>query len=861
MLNGWWWNSRVCHAFWILSATVSSVAIAQLHLRTQPKPPAAETATVGDTLSRPPSMSSPRLELSRPDSGKDTLHALPLAEESEQKTGGIDTIVVFAAQDTMLFTAADRRVYLRGNAQLSLRQQHLEADAIELWIERAELHAFSSEQGSRGNARFRDGAQLYRGESLRYNFQTRRGVVTGVSTHLGEGFYYGERLKQVEPGTFYVQTGCYTTCDADPPHFVICSPRMKILAGDQIFARPLVVYVADVPIMAFPFGLFFPNRGGRQSGFLTPSFFFSPTGGIVLENLGYFYAPSQYWDAQLRLTLRTRQGAVMHTLLRYALRDRLQGSMELSGGWVQPDLDAPGRGQWNVVWNHRQRITPQWDIQANVRLGSPDYYRQVSTDLRQRLVDNIVSTLATSYLFESGASLSVALQREQSVSTGAHSGIFPQLALTLPSWTPLREWYAIPGWLRQLTANYTVTALWRYTRAADRTYAHQSYISHTPSLRLAPRLGYITVTPNVSYSERWYFRQLERGVQDSVVYSRTAAGFFREYWYSFGLSLSTRLYGLALLHGIGGLEAFRHLFQPILTLSYTPAFPQFYGSYVDPRSGARIRYSRFALDGGGLAPQNAILRLDYRLLNSFEVKPLLQDTAPVPPIEFFRLAVAGSYNALADSLRLSDLSFDFSIPALRTMSLQGSATATPYMELPPGGPLSSWRRVNRLRLAEGLFPLRWTSIRIQAEMAFGGQLHLGKADSAHDTAARTPQVLDGSGERSTPPAPQLLQWNLRLGTAFRYEEPLPKQLSRSADLVLGFGFRLGGWQIQASGSLDLLQGQLVAPVVSIYRDLHCWELRLEWYPLGTFRGYWLRFSPKASVLRDLKYEEKTIPGL
>lgn len=862
MPNGWWWN-RVCCTCAILATVLSGSALAQLQLRTQPKSSTVEAPASEDTLPRTSPFSTVPPSSSELATTGDTLRALPLTEEGAQRSGGIDTIVVFTAQDTMLFTATDQRLYLRGGARLSLRQQQLEADVIELWVDRAELRASADEQdGHRGrNSLFRDGAQLYRGQSIRYNFRTHRGVVTGVSTQMGEGFYHGERLKQVEPGIFYVRMGCYTTCDAAHPHFRICSPQMKVITGDQVFARPIILYVADVPIMAFPFGLFFPNRGGRQSGILTPSFFFSPTGGLVLENLGYFYAPSEYWDAQLRLTLRTRQGAILHSLCRYALRDWLQGSIELSGGWVQPDLDLAGRGQWNIAWNHRQRITPQWDIYANVRLGSPDYYRQVSTDLRQRVLDNIVSTVGMSYLFESGISVSLSLQREQSLSTGAHAGTFPQLALTVPPWTPLREWYGVPEWLRQLTVDYTINALWRYTRTADRSYVHQSYISHAPSLRLSPRLGYITVVPNFSYGERWYFRQLEQKSDSSGVYVRTTAGFFREYWYSLGLGLSTRLYGLASLHGVAGLEAFRHILQPTLTVSYTPAFPQFYGSYTDPRSGSLIRYSRFALDGGGLAPQRAVLRLDYRLLNSFEVKAVEYDTAPAVPVELFRWAVTGSYNALADSLRLSDLSFDFSIPALRTMTFQGAAMATPYLELPLAGAAPQWRKVNRLRIAAGLFPLRWTSVRVQAEMSFGGQFRLGEALDFPDTVSSSAPLFDWFGEKPTPLAARSLQWNLRVGTAFRYEEPLPGQLSHSADLVLGLGLTLGGWQIHASGNLDLLQRQLVTPIVSVRRDLHCWELRLEWYPLGIFRGYWLRLAPKASVLRELKYEEKTIPGL
>lgn len=825
---------------------------AQVQIRTQPKQAPAEQLPDTARPELPPPIAPAPLP-----APSDTVQ-LPQASAAP---GGIDTLVVFAARDSMLFVASERRLRLRGDARLALRQQELTAEVIELWVESSELAAEGvpdSGSGSlRGTPVFREGDQTYSGERLRYSFRTRRGIVTGVSTQLGEGFYRGERLKQEAPGIFFVSQGCYTTCDAPHPHFRFCSPRMKVIAGDRVFVSPLVLYVADVPVFIFPFGLFFPNRGGRQSGVITPSFFFSATGGLVLENLGYFYAPNDYWDVQLRTTLRTRQGVVFHGLFRYALRDRLQGSVGLSGGWTRPDLDSPLQPQWNLSFQHRQKIAPPWDLQANVQLSSPDYFRQVSTDIRQRVLGSLLSTVSSSYLFESGASLSLSLQREQDLLSRAHSGTVPQLSVTLPTWMPLQRWYSAPQWVRQLNVDYTMTTFWRYRRAADGTYSHQSAVVHRPSLRVAPRLGYFSISPTFSYEERWYFRELRQWMrqEDSSLVQQRLPGFFREYSYSLGFSISTRLYGIADMPALTGAQAFRHVLQPTVSLSYVPAFPQFYGRYTDYRRGTEVFYSRFALDGGGFAPQKQQLRLDYRFLNSFELKLLPRDTAPPPTVEFFRFTLAGSYNPLADSLRWSDLRFDFSIPALRAVNLQGSATATPYLELPvalPGG--VQWQRLNRLRIAEGLFPLRWTSVSLQADVSFRGQLGSTSPSRPRDTA-------DWFGELPTPVSMPPVPWQLRCSASLRYDEPIRGQISRSVGVNIEAGTTLGGWDVRASFNLDLVNRQLLTPVLSIVRQLHCWELWLQWYPLGTFRGYWLRFSPKASVLRDLKYEEKTIPGL
>ena len=60
------------------------------------------------------------------------------------------------------------------------------------------------------------------------------------------------------------------------------------------------------------------------------------------------------------------------------------------------------------------------------------------------------------------------------------------------------------------------------------------------------------------------------------------------------------------------------------------------------------------------------------------------------------------------------------------------------------------------------------------------------------------------------------------------------------------------WKIMTSGNYDLKEGKFVAPYVNVYRDLHCWEMRFTWYPVGYLRGFTLEIRVKASQLRDLK---------
>jgi hypothetical protein len=50
--------------------------------------------------------------------------------------------------------------------------------------------------------------------------------------------------------------------------------------------------------------------------------------------------------------------------------------------------------------------------------------------------------------------------------------------------------------------------------------------------------------------------------------------------------------------------------------------------------------------------------------------------------------------------------------------------------------------------------------------------------------------------------------------------------------------------------------QITMSSVGIRRDLHCWEMNFNWYPIGTMKGWNFTIRVKASVLGDLKYERR-----
>lgn len=64
------------------------------------------------------------------------------------------------------------------------------------------------------------------------------------------------------------------------------------------------------------------------------------------------------------------------------------------------------------------------------------------------------------------------------------------------------------------------------------------------------------------------------------------------------------------------------------------------------------------------------------------------------------------------------------------------------------------------------------------------------------------------------------------------------------------------WKVTAQTGWDFEAGKLSYTSVTIYRDLHCWEMRFNWIPLGSYKSWNFCINVKASALQDLKLTKK-----
>jgi len=217
------------------------------------------------------------------------------------------------------------------------------------------------------------GDDLLMRNSLSYDLNTKEGLardVSGANKSGGQEWFIaahtaafsGDSTSKAR-SAFYGRGGTITACDDTIPHYHFAAKEIKRIAGDIVVARPAVLYILDVPVMWFPF-IFQDAREGRRTGMLTPRFGItelvrnSPTYRRTVENLGYYFALSDYYDLATSMDWRSSANATdqdpgwvrLNGEIRYRWINRfLSGRLAVS----QNSLSS-GDKNTSVSWSHQQ---------------------------------------------------------------------------------------------------------------------------------------------------------------------------------------------------------------------------------------------------------------------------------------------------------------------------------------------------------------------------------------------------------------------------------------------------------------------------------------------------------------------------
>ncbi len=784
----------------------------------------------------------------------------------------VDAPVEYQAKDSILFKLEEQRAYLYNKGKVNYKDMNLESGKIYMNWQNNNVYAQPLRDSTgKGDQfpKFQDDEQKYDADSILYNFQSKKGKLHGLKTKKNEGYIHGEEVKKDQRDVIFASHAKYTTCDKDHPHFYIKANKIKAIPKDKIVSGPANLVLEDVPIPAYlPFG-FFPSGGRQSSGLILPGYGESRDRGFFLEGGGYYFGISDNFDLTLTGDIYTKGSWLTNTRMRYAERYRFNGQLRFRYGVSKfGDRESPDfreEREMRIKWRHQQdpKARPNSSFSADVNIAQRNTLRNTSKNVSDIVKSNLNSSINYSTSFRAlPFQLSASANHSQNLQTGKLSVQLPTGNINMDRMRPFSnsDLDVLSNFNLRYRMNFkntlnTYDTLFSFPgslQGMDYGLKHSVPISTSLSL-----FKYFSLNPSINYTEYNYFertRQVYNEEQDTVL-DRQESGFYSFRGYNFSADLKTRLYGMFNINELG-IRAIRHVMTPNIGFTYTPDFSKpKHNIYKTRRTGeGNIKtYNLYAGNSNlfGTPGQGRSGAINFSVQNNLEMKvrnksDTSKETKKIKLIESFN--VSTRYDIFKDTMSLSNVNFSFRTTLFDQINLQGSGTLNPY-------------QYNR------------TSDTYVDQFAIKESGKLGKLTNANLSlnTSLNPEVLKGEDPKKQPmqgpiyPAPHSqyyvdfsVPWDLSLRYSLSYNQPNPNREAR-INQTANFSGNLkltDKWKIGFNSGYDFDSDKLTTTSLDIHRDLHCWEMSMNWLPFGSRQRYAFKINVKSNVLQDVKFEKK-----
>ncbi|MES2179514.1 MAG: putative LPS assembly protein LptD [Gemmatimonadota bacterium] len=366
--------------------------------------------------------------------------------------------------ETITFDAKTKGFQLTKKAIVEKDSQLVKSDTIKYSGSGSTIEV-GSDPRSRGNTFVTPGqAPVFSSGAGKYDIASRRAKVSGVKTKIPQS---GEELtitaeKMVfvaskdttegkNAGSYFGKGGTISACPDSIPDYYFKVGEIK-RTGTFVVARPAVLYIGDVPVMWLPF-LFQDIRNGRHSGLIAPNLGVSDfirnskSYRRSIEGLGYYFAISDFIDAQASVDWRSSAGESQlgdqgyvraNGEFRYRWLDRF-----VTGNVALSRTQQGGAINKAVTWGHQQSFSRNSSFTMNLNLVE-NTQLQRQTTINPYAVQATISSSANYQQKLGPAQISLGGSQKQYPGRTQLDRQFPTLSITTSpltiaswlSWTP-----------------------------------------------------------------------------------------------------------------------------------------------------------------------------------------------------------------------------------------------------------------------------------------------------------------------------------------------------------------------------------------------------------------------------------------
>lgn len=771
---------------------------------------------------------------------------------------------------------------------------------------------------------FSDNGTEYEMKSVSYNFKSKKGYIRNVITQQGEGYIVADKAKKNADDSFFICDGKYTTCENhDHPHFYMMLTKAKVRPKKNVVTGPAYLVIEDLPLpIAIPFG-FFPFTEKYSSGILMPSYGDDMDRGFSLRNGGYYFAINDYIDLALTGEIYTKGSWGLAAKSNYKRRYKYNGSFDINYLYTKygdKDISSTYRvaKDFSINWQHSQdpKANMFRTLSANVRYSTSTFNRYNQENWYNPEIGTAgtksSSVTLTQRFPNSPFSLSLSASANQRTQDSTVSLTLPNVTITMSRIYPFKRKNAAGAekWFEKIQLGYSgdlrnsITTkdnlLFKSNLIKDWQNGMQHRIPVSATFNL---LNYINITPTFNYTERWYSRSVEKewdAVNNRQIATDTTYSFYRSYDFNYAVSLQTKLYGFYTpIFKLGKLKTIRHVFTPSIGFSGNPDFSDpVFGSYKSysylDQNGILQKeiYSPFTGQAFSPPSKGKSSNLNFGFDNNLEMKVGTKNDSTKIISLIDQLSVNFNYNMAADMYKWSDISTNLRLKLSKSLMVNVAAAWDPYAY--KWDPVKKQPiKLDQLRISKygTLARLKSTSFSISPNINqdtfkkwFGGN-----SDGSSKDSQSTEKEDDGLEENSDTDKKKeslfkkqksnsgdydedgylknQVRWNLGMSYSVSYGYGTFNQFKNEYKGRLSHNFSFNGsiqptknWNFSFTSSYDFDQNKIAYMNCTLSRDLHCWNISASFVPFGPTTSYYVSLRVNASMLQDLKYEQRSRPS-
>ncbi len=762
---------------------------------------------------------------------------------------------------------------------------------------------------------FKDGQSEYETKGMVYNFKNKKAKITQVVTKQSDGFMHGETVFKNDKNELFTIGNAYTTCDLADPHYRIISRKAKAIPGDKVISGPFYMEFNHVPTpLGFAFGMF-PSQRKSSSGIIVPAYGEEQVRGFFLRRGGYYFDINDYVKLSLTGDLYSKGSSGIYLNTTYLSRYKYSGNVSFSfnSNNEGTQIEKPNiLKDFSLTWSHAPKTKGTARFSASVNAAtstnSTNNYLGVaqanttsvqSSNTQQKASSNV--SFSKTFAGTPFA-LAINLRHNQDFKSRRIDLSLPDLSFNVNNIYPLKSSKA--RILQNLQFKYTMNAVNQinndlgqiahntdgtlrdsigafngknlplYFKNASKGVRHVIPISTSFKM-----FKFYTFTASATYNELWYFDKLVWGsdatqnltLGTQAVKKDTAHQFNRESFYNLSISATTRIYGMYLAKSkTSKIRAVRHLVTPNIGFSYNPDFSDAkYGYYqhigLTDANGRPYVLAKSIHEGYvyGSSPTGKNESMTFGIGNTLEMKVRgAKDTVDRKVSLLNNLAINSSYNFLADSFKLAPISLSANSNILNNkINVNASGTLDPYQYWNVRNgigandqPVYTVLRVSRYAWNAGnIGRITSASFAFSTNLSPKGQK---KDADTRDKIAKSNATQADKDYLLKHPETYIdfnIPWNLRLSYNLSYARPvvgaatITQAATFSGDVSLSTK-----WKVTYNAGYDFKAGQFTQTNLGLNRDLHCWQMSLNWVPFGKFQSYTFSIGIKSALLKDLK---------